>query len=77
MSTAEPTALRAHGAASRPVRGAEGLFSPYRLGGLELSNRMVLSPMTRSRAIDGNVPDPIAAIYSAPPQASSSPRPPR
>src|SRR5271170_6882867 len=65
MSTAGTTALRAHDAASRPVRGEEGLFSPYRLGEFELSNRMVLSPMTRSRAIDGNVPNPIAATYYA------------
>jgi N-ethylmaleimide reductase len=65
MSTAGPTALRARDTASRPVRGAEDLFSPYRLGELELSNRIVLSPMTRSRAIDGNVPNPIAATYYA------------
>ena len=32
------------------------LFSPYRLGGLELANRIVMSPMTRSRALAGNVP---------------------
>jgi N-ethylmaleimide reductase len=39
------------------------LLSPYHLGGLRLRNRMVLSPMTRSRAIAGNVPNPIAAQY--------------
>lgn len=33
------------------------LFSPYMLGDLELKNRMVMAPMTRSRAIDGNVPN--------------------
>ena len=36
------------------------LFSPYRLGDLELSNRLVMSPMTRSRAVEGNVPNPLA-----------------
>jgi N-ethylmaleimide reductase len=41
------------------------LFSPYRLGDLELSNRLVMSPMTRSRALDGNVPNPLAATYYA------------
>src|SRR3979409_2216363 len=41
------------------------LFAPYRLGDLDLSNRMVLSPMTRSRALEGNVPNPLAAIYYA------------
>jgi N-ethylmaleimide reductase len=42
-----------------------GLFSSYRLGDLELANRLVMSPMTRSRAVDGNVPHPLAATYYA------------
>jgi N-ethylmaleimide reductase len=42
-----------------------GLFSPYRLGALELANRLVMSPMTRSRAVDGNVPHPLAPTYYA------------
>jgi N-ethylmaleimide reductase len=41
------------------------LFSPYRLGDLELSNRLVMSPMTRSRAVEGNVPNPLAPTYYA------------
>ncbi len=41
------------------------LFSPYRLGDLELRNRLVMSPMTRSRALDGNVPNSLAATYYA------------
>ncbi|HVT55834.1 MAG TPA: alkene reductase [Xanthobacteraceae bacterium] len=41
------------------------LFSPYRLGSLELKNRLVLAPMTRSRAIEGNVPNPLAETYYA------------
>jgi N-ethylmaleimide reductase len=41
------------------------LQSPYRLGDLELRNRFVMSPMTRSRAIGGNVPNPLAATYYA------------
>src|SRR5215475_775889 len=41
------------------------LFSPYRLGELELANRVVMSPMTRSRALAGNVPNPLAATYYA------------
>ncbi|MGZ3291078.1 MAG: oxidoreductase, partial [Xanthobacteraceae bacterium] len=41
------------------------LFTPYRLGDLDLSNRLVMSPMTRSRALDGNVPNPLAATYYA------------
>lgn len=39
------------------------LFSPYTLGTLELANRMVMAPMTRSRAIEGNVPNPLAETY--------------
>lgn len=39
------------------------LFSPFRLGGVELKNRMVMAPMTRSRAIEGNVPNPLATTY--------------
>src|SRR4051812_7073272 len=38
------------------------LFSPYTLGRLQLPNRIVMSPMTRSRAI-GNVPNALMATY--------------
>ena len=41
------------------------LLSPFTAGSLTLSNRLVLAPMTRSRALDGNVPNPLAAIYYA------------
>jgi N-ethylmaleimide reductase len=44
---------------------AESLFSPTRLGGYLLPNRIVMAPMTRSRAGGGNVPHPLAAIYYA------------
>jgi N-ethylmaleimide reductase len=39
------------------------IFSEYRLGDLSLPNRFVMAPMTRSRALAGNVPNPLAAIY--------------
>jgi len=39
------------------------VFLPYRLGHIELKNRLVMAPMTRSRAIEHNVPNPIAAAY--------------
>jgi hypothetical protein len=64
MSTVEATASRIQ-ANPRPVPGTEDLFTPYRLDGLQLKNRLVLSPMTRSRAIDGNVPSPLAPEYYA------------
>lgn len=41
------------------------LFSGYDLAGLPLKNRFVMSPMTRSRAIAGRVPNPLAAEYYA------------
>jgi N-ethylmaleimide reductase len=39
------------------------LYDSYYLGDLPLSNRIVMSPMTRSRAIAGNVPNPLASTY--------------
>jgi len=40
------------------------LFSPFHLGDLELPNRVVMAPMTRSRAL-GNVPNALMAEYYA------------
>lgn len=40
------------------------LFAPHRLGRIDLANRIVMSPMTRSRAI-GNVPNALHAEYYA------------
>src|SRR5712675_2589773 len=45
--------------------GSKDLFSSHRLGDLELDNRIAMAPMTRGRAVDGNVPNPIAATYYA------------
>ncbi|WP_428609447.1 alkene reductase [Sedimenticola sp.] len=39
------------------------LFSPYRLGDLLLSNRVVMAPLTRSRAAAEGVPTPLMAEY--------------
>ena len=39
------------------------LHSEFRLGPLLLKNRIVMSPMTRCRALPGNVPNPLAAAY--------------
>ena len=38
------------------------LFSAYKVGQVELKNRIVMSPMTRSRAI-GNIPNDLMAKY--------------
>lgn len=40
------------------------LLSPYTLGTLELKNRIVMAPMTRSRAI-GNIPNALMVQYYA------------
>lgn len=40
------------------------LFSPYTLGNIQLKNRVVMAPMTRSRAI-GNVPNELMVKYYA------------
>ena len=39
------------------------LFAPLRVGPLELNNRIVMAPMTRNRAGEGDVPQLIAAEY--------------
>lgn len=41
------------------------LFSPYTRGALTLPNRIVMPPMTRSRAGEGNVATPLMAEYYA------------
>jgi N-ethylmaleimide reductase len=51
--------------AREPAAGVTYVLAPYRLGGLELKNRLVMSPMTRSRAVEGNVPNPLAGTYYA------------
>ena len=39
------------------------LFDTYDLYGLQLPNRMVMSPMTRTRATEGGVPTDLGAEY--------------
>lgn len=39
------------------------LFSPYRLGKIELGNRMVMAPMTRNRAAAGAIPQAMNVEY--------------
>src|SRR5580704_16624008 len=41
------------------------IFSPFRLGPLDLPNRVVMAPMTRNRAGPGNVPSELNATYYA------------
>ena len=65
MTSQQATALRQADAETVPDAAPARLLSPYRLGRLELRNRLVMSPMTRSRALEGNVPNPLAATYYA------------
>lgn len=39
------------------------LFSPTYLGAISLKNRMVMAPLTRNRAAEGGVPQPINVTY--------------
>lgn len=42
---------------------ASKLFEPYKLGAATLTNRSVMAPLTRNRAIAGYVPNPLAIEY--------------
>jgi len=42
---------------------ADDLFSSGRLGSIEISNRIVMAPLTRNRAGEGGVPSAINALY--------------
>ena len=44
---------------------ASELFQPVRMGALELPNRIVMAPLTRSRAGAGDVPGSLNATYYA------------
>lgn len=41
------------------------LFSPIKIGPYDVRNRIVMAPLTRSRAGDGNVPHALNALYYA------------
>jgi N-ethylmaleimide reductase len=41
------------------------LFQPFRSKALELKNRVVMAPMTRSRAVEANTPNALMAEYYA------------
>jgi N-ethylmaleimide reductase len=49
----------------RKVSQAPDLFSPFKVGRLEVQNRVVMAPLTRSRAGPGNVPTQLNALYYA------------
>ena len=41
------------------------LFQPFKLGNIQLANRMVMAPLTRNRAEPGNVPGAMTVEYYA------------
>ncbi len=45
------------------MSSAAKLFEPYKLGPITLSNRIVMAPLTRNRALPGMVPNPLAIEY--------------
>ena len=63
--TIQQSAARQPATVANTQPRSNDLFSSFRLGELELANRMVMAPMTRSRAVEGNVPSPLAATYYA------------
>ena len=42
---------------------ANTLFEPIKVGRYLLDNRIVMAPLTRCRAVEGNVPNPLAPLY--------------
>jgi N-ethylmaleimide reductase len=47
------------------MRGLPSLFSPLKLGALDLPNRVVMAPLTRARATEGHVPTEMMGRYYA------------
>jgi N-ethylmaleimide reductase len=50
---------------SQPAVATSDLFQPLNMGGLPLANRIVMAPLTRSRAGKGDVPGSLNAEYYA------------
>src|SRR5215831_4912661 len=48
-----------------PAETTRDLFTPIEVGPLTLPHRIVMAPLTRSRAGPGNVPNPLSALYYA------------
>jgi N-ethylmaleimide reductase len=65
MCMASNTTRFTHQAASQVPAGAGDLLGPCGLGTLVLPNRIVMAPLTRSRADRNGVPSPLAPEYYA------------
>jgi len=47
------------------MSGNEIMFTPVNLGSIQLKNRLVMAPLTRMRALSGDIPNPLAKTYYA------------
>jgi len=47
------------------MSGKEIMFTPVSLGSIQIKNRLVMAPLTRMRAVAGDVPSPLAKTYYA------------
>ncbi|MGL4397151.1 MAG: hypothetical protein ACRCS9_11475, partial [Hyphomicrobium sp.] len=65
MSTAQNANSSSTPGSTLGISQAPDLLSPVRLGALDLANRVVMAPLTRSRASADGVPQPLAAEYYA------------
>ena len=61
MTNSTSTAAAHDAALAR--NASSDLFKPMQLGALELSNRIVMAPLTRSRAKENDIPGDLAAEY--------------
>lgn len=62
----EETATLSRTRGPAPSSDTDELFQPYRVGSLELPHRIVMAPLTRSRArLPGNIPSALTACYYA------------
>ena len=63
MTNANPVQTRVPAAALTERTATSDLFKPVQLGPLHLANRVVMAPLTRSRAKERDVPGDLAATY--------------
>ena len=47
------------------MSGKEIMFTPVSLGSIQIKNRLVMAPLTRMRAVAGDIPNPLAKTYYA------------
>ncbi len=58
-------AVELHAAETPPQPAVAALFNPVQAGALKLPNRVVMAPLTRTRADDGHIPSALMVEYYA------------